>query len=446
MEELPASCGDNLLLVTPVIVRACSSPMKIAYFSCQMPYPPHHGGLVDDWARLSALKAAGARVVLVTWYSDFGEPPPQEYIDALHTVAEVVHTLPISPTFVERIKRLVRLTRWPSHVASRIPTLRLQKQVWASLDALGPDVVWLDSVYPTVMAQKAARRYQVPMFYRSHNIEHLYFARQIARSINLRDRLAWSVNMPHLERVERETWRAAEIVFDISMDDIKTWREQGHLNGQWLPPLVQPATVAKLSASDAWMPAYDVGYLGNLRTPNNIEGVLWLLREVWPIVRQARPGLTLLVAGSSPAQVIRDAAAQAGGVTLIENAPDAAAVLRDARVLVNPALSGSGVNVKSVEMLFTQARIVSAPQGVAGLPDHVRACFNVAGDARGFAQAVLDSLDQGALKEGAELSARIKAREEFDFKRIERVLAAMQGVLSSRGHIASTDVHQTPAH
>lgn len=416
--------------------------MKIAYFSCQMPYPPHHGGLVDDWARLCALKAAGARVVLITWYSDFGAPPPQEHIDALKTVAEVVHTLPISPTFVERVKRLVRLIWWPSHVASRIPKRREQAAVWASLDAFGPDVVWLDSLHPTAFAQMAAGRYQVPLFYRSHNIEHVYYARQIARSISLRDRLAWSLNMPHLERVEHETWRVAQIAFDISMDDMATWRQQGHANGQWLPPLVQPATVERLIAPYERPPAYDVGYLGNLRTPNNIEGVLWLLREVWPVMRQARPQLTMLLAGSSPAQVIKDAVEQAGGVTLLENAPDAAAVLRDARVLVNPALSGSGVNVKSVEMLFTNARIVAAPQGVAGLPEHVRACFTVATDAAEFARGVLEALALGPLEDGPALAARIKARQEFDFKRIERVIAAMQAVLVSRGRTRQPDMHQ----
>ena len=88
--------------------------MKIAYFSCQMPYPPHHGGLVDDWARLRALRAAGAQVALITWYADQGQPLPPDHIKALESVAEVVHTLPISATLVERAKRLVRLVRWPS--------------------------------------------------------------------------------------------------------------------------------------------------------------------------------------------------------------------------------------------------------------------------------------------------------------------------------------------
>lgn len=46
-------------------------------------------------------------------------------------------------------------------------------------------------------------------------------------------------------------------------------------------------------------------------------------------------------------------------MTLIENAPDAVAVLRDARVLVNPIFSGSGVNVKSVEMLIPERKMAA---------------------------------------------------------------------------------------
>jgi hypothetical protein len=100
------------------------------------------------------------------------------------------------------------------------------------------------------------------------------------------------------------------------------------------------------------------------------------------------------------------------------------------------------VNVKSVEMLFTNARIVAAPQGVAGLPEHVRACFTVATDAAEFARGVLEALALGPLEDGPALAARIKARQEFDFKRIERVIAAMQAVLVSRGRTRQPDMHQ----
>lgn len=398
--------------------------MKIAYFSCQMPYPATHGGLVDDWARLNAMKAAGADLALVTWYAEKGQGLPQAHVQALHTVASVVHTLPIQGTWSDRYKRLVRLARWPSHVSSRVPSKHALRALWASLDAFKPEAIWLDAIYPIWLARAAARRYGVPLFYRSHNIEHRYMRGQVSRATSLRDRLAWSMNLPHLRRVEFDAWRQAEVVFDISMDDLAWWREQGFAQGVWLPPLVNPEKASQLRAAWGPPPAFEVAYLGNLRTPNNVEGVLWFLREVWPLVRQQQPDARMLLAGSAPALAIEDAVKASSGVVLRPNPPDVVPVLRDARVLVNPIFGGSGVNVKSVEMLFAPARLVSSPQGVAGLPEAVSRCFAVATDASAFAQAVLQALQDGALH-GAELAQREAARAQFDFERVGDVLRLM---------------------
>lgn len=398
--------------------------MKIAYFSSQMPYPPTHGGRVDDWRRLKAMKEAGARIHLVTWCSDRpNERPSKAEIDMLSTVAEVVLVWPILRTWSERLVRLSRLPFWPSHVASRIPDRRQWQALWASLDQFQPDVIWQDGLYSCVAAQRAMRRQRVPLFYRSHNIEYRYFQQQVAKANTLRDKLAWGLNLPHLERVERDTIGCASRYFDISNDDMAFWKGQGYAHGTWLPPLIDPQFAARLSAPREAPPGFDVGYLGNLYAPNNVAGVLWFLKEVVPLLNQRQPGLKLFIAGSQPVQAIRDAVEAAQGVTLIENAPDAVAVLREARVLVNPIFSGSGVNVKSVEMLFAPAALVSAPQGVAGLPQHVKACFRLASEPRAFAQEVLHVL---ASEGGVDATARAQAQAEFGSRRITGVLEEMQ--------------------
>lgn len=409
--------------------------MRIVYFSCQMPFPATHGGLVDDWARINAMSAAGAQLALVTWYAEAGSGPDPAAMAALNRVAKVVHALPIAPSMSERLRRLVNLARWPSHVSSRMPAHGALAQLWQSLDQFKPEAIWLDALYPTALAQRAAKRYGVPMFYRSHNIEHRYMQGQVKRAVALRDRLAWSMNLPHLRRVEFETWAVAKAVFDISMDDLQWWQAHGFSHGHWLPPLVTPDKAASLSGPNAHAPQYDVGYLGNLRTPNNVEGILWFLREVWPMLLAQNAGLNFLLAGSTPSALIKEAAQVARNVTLLENPPDVGPVMRNAKVLINPVFAGSGVNVKSVEMLFTPARLVSSPQGVAGLPVAVQNCFDVASDAQGFADAINQAVRQGWLDKGEALLEREAVRAEFGFRKIEQVLAIMRDM---------TDAYQEP--
>lgn len=407
--------------------------MRIAYFSSQMPYPPTHGGRVDDWRRLQAMRLVGARIHLVTWCSDRpNERPTQTEIEMLSTVADVVHVWPISRTWSERFVRLSRLWRWPSHVASRVPSRAQWQALLASLEEFQPDVVWQDGLYGGVASQRVMRHLSLPLFYRSHNIEHRYFQQQVARAKSLRDKWAWGLNLPHLERVERETIRCATRYFDISNDDLAWWRSQGVEHGTWLPPLIDPQFAARLSAPRDRAPLFDVGYLGNLYAPNNVSGVLWFLSEVVPLLNQMRPGIKIFIAGSQPTPVVRDAVDRSQGVALMESPPDAAAVLREARVLVNPIFSGSGVNVKSVEMLFAPAELVSAPQGVAGLPEHVKTCFRLASDPSLFAQEIVQGLDAQV---SHHTTFRESAQAEFGLPRIASVIAEMRHcLLNGKAH------------
>jgi len=409
--------------------------MKIAYFSSQMPYPPTHGGRVDDWRRLLAMKAAGAELLLVTWCSDRpGERPSDEEIKSLSSVADIVHIWPIRRTWAERLLRLARLPFWPSHVASRIPGRKQWVDLRDSLDQFHPDVIWQDGVYAHVVAKRAKQHCVAPLFYRSHNIEYQYFRQQVAKARRWKDKLAWGLNLPHLERVERNSIREAALYFDISNDDLSFWLSQGYTKGRWLPPLIDPDFSKRLAMPLNGAPGYDVGYLGNLYAPNNVAGVLWFLKTVVPILLAKRPGLKIFVAGSRPVDEVRGAIEMLSCVTLIENAPDAVDILRSARVLVNPIFSGSGVNVKSVEMLFSHAVLVSAPQGVAGLPDSVRSCFHVTSEAQGFSDEILRGLSSETNEAISE--ARVRARNEFSSQRIGIVLNEMQDVVDRiRGHV-----------
>lgn len=396
--------------------------MRIAYFANETPWPTRHGGRVDTWTRMAAMQAAGAKLHLVSWYSPSDAPLPASTMQALGSVTEGSSLFVIRPSWPERFRRLINLRRWPSHVSSRVPVGRELADFWAAMDAFRPEAVWLDALYGTVLAQACAQRFSIPLFYRSHNIEHRYMAGQVSRATGWRDRLAWSMNLPHLRAIEFATLRAARTCYDISIDDMHWWQQQGMSHMAWLPPSVAPQLAQRLSAPLTQAPAFDVGYLGNLNTPNNVEGVLWFIHEVWPQVLNRRPGTTMQLAGSKPAEAIRTAAAQAPGLTLIENAPDAVDIWRNARVLVNPVFGGSGVNIKSVEMLFAPGHRVSTTQGLSGLPDTIRQCFHVANEAAMFAGHVVSLLDASQAQPPEDIQWLAQARAEFGQHRIVAVL------------------------
>ena len=128
----------------------------------------------------------------------------------------------------------------------------------------------------------------------------------------------------------------------------------------------------------------------------------------------------MVLAGSRPTEAVRRLTAGDARVTLLADPASVAAIAGAARVLVNPVQAGSGVNLKSVEMLFSHAHLVSTPAGVQGLSADAVACFDVHADAAAFAAAVA----RGLRAEGDTAAAprRLAARAPFAPDGVARLL------------------------
>ena len=114
--------------------------------------------------------------------------------------------------------------------------------------------------------------------------------------------------------------------------------------------------------------------------------------------------VTFLLAGSNPHPFIEKLGAKPG-IKLIPNVKSVAEVYEQGKVLINPIFSGSGVNVKSVEMLFSGKPVITTRQGVAGLPKSLQSCFRLAVNADDFAALCLSAsgADQNTSCASAEL-------------------------------------------
>lgn len=388
--------------------------MRILCIANDMPLPARSGGRVDVWRRLQALKAAGHSLALLCWFDEGrAEPPSLEVLDQLRAVCDELRIVPIRRSPAEIGQRLLNLWRWPSHVAARAVTLDWSDAlIWARTFA--PDVVWLDGLYGGAVARRLSHVLGKPLWYRSHNIEHRYMQAQQARETRWVRRLGLQANCFGLERFERAIMKAAVRVFDISLDDARFWQKEGFKQVEHLPTLVDAGFAARLKGSGVARDI-DLLYFGNLNTPNNVEAVRWLIGEVLPQVEFAG---RFVLAGSAPSDAVRMLVRGNSRIELIENPPDIVEVIARARVIVNPMRAGSGVNLKSVEMLFSDAALVSTSVGVAGLPPEARVCFVVQDEAAGFAVAIEAALNT----QPPALLPRVAVRERFSPLALSAVL------------------------
>ncbi len=365
-----------------------STSLRLLVVASEFPFPPVSGGRTDIWRRLCGLRSLGVRIFLVCWHTGAHGPPSREHLEAVRAVVEEVHVFPVSSRPGALLLRFFALPVYPSPVSARM----LAGGKWATLlraaASFAPQAVLLDGLFGYATASRLARMLGAPLSLRSHNIEHRYLADQARFAGSLRERFILLFSTIGMRRFESRALRRCSWVYDISSSDLEHWRRQGISRISWLPPMVQVPDADDRVAGRT----FDIVFLGNLHTPNNVMSVRWLLTDIFPRIRARLGEVSLCVAGSDPTAEIAQLCRAAPGVELMADPATPWPLYRAARVLVNPATSGSGVQIKTVEMLHCQIPVVTTSVGAQGLPADVKALLSIADDAADFAEAVVAAL------------------------------------------------------
>ena len=157
-----------------------------------------------------------------------------------------------------------------------------------------------------------------------------------------------------------------------------------------------------------------VAFVALLGWRPNADAAVWLVDEVWPLVRAKRPDARLLLVGRSPGPRVQRLAAP--DVTVTGTVPDTRPYLAQARLTVAPLLSGGGTRLKVLESLDVGRPVVATPIGGEGLEDLVGQGVTVTRSAPAMAEAVLDYLGdpEKATRDGLRGSQAVADRYAWD--------------------------------
>lgn len=363
--------------------------MKITLVCHDIPYPAIHGGRIDMWRRIKAFAQIGVELQLICW---FDKAPLREEVAEIKKYVDSAYFIKFKHDLCSSGYRLLNLVRYPLEVTSRLVVGKQLNHLISKVRAFKPHVIWLDGIHGGNVASKLSQHFDIPIVTRCHNIEHLYYQR-LFNSATGTSKFKRYLSVSHLETYEKSLLKNSLLFYDISSEDLKFWKNHGFRNGRYLPPLIevnphhqQDNYYQKIDKSNQ----YDVVFLGNLYSNNNVAGINWFLTQVLPEVRNHIPDIKVLIAGAKPINKIRQLCEETENVDLSINPPSAKEIYNSGNVLINPVLTGSGVSIKSLEMLMAGKPIVSTPQGIAGLPISVKQYFKIASDTQSFAAEIVN--------------------------------------------------------
>jgi len=345
--------------------------------------PPRGGGEQEHLGFVRAVYRAGWLALLVV--------PTDKELD-LDAYTKVIGRTPLVPT--TRRMSLLRLAhpRYPYVVASRPYPRHLADRI----RALAPHAtgVVTFSYKSRLIGEKIATGLSLPMVLRQHNREGEYH-RSLASGMHGPRKLVMTWEAWRIERDERNFDRSPAVtaVADISADDAAKRRAAGARRVLHVPPFAfDPDLAAGSIAARGRGTESRVLFLGALDVVTNQSALEWFTTQVWPLVLGELPTAVLDVVGSRPSAELRRQVGDVPNTELHADVPDVSPYLERAGVAVNPAVTGSGVNIKLVEYLQSGVPVVSTALATRGLDLRAGVDLEVHDEPVGFAAAVVAML------------------------------------------------------
>lgn len=377
--------------------------MKILVVLPRIPVPARDGGAIVMLESLQAMHAAGVDITILA----LNTSKHRADVSALrhlctNIIAVDVETHPsvvgaLRNLFMPRrsvIDRSIRHSYW---IERFITPATLQATV-RSAEAYGPfDIIHCEQLFTLELglharASLAMNNMAVPVvIYRSHNVEYRIQERMSEeRGRTLLERWYRSLLARRTKTFEEEALLLSDACATLSEDDADVYRAlnpQGAIES--VPPGIHLPTDEVVAS--AQRQADTICLLASMEWAPNVEGTLWFVRSVMPIIVKTRPSAVVHIAGRNPGPEITSL--HNGTSVIVHGEIENPIAFRLQYALsVVPLFSGSGVRIKILEALGAGCALVTTTIGAEGLPvahgTHVR----IADDANAFAQQCCDVL------------------------------------------------------
>ena len=384
--------------------------MKVLLLTQVLPYPPDSGPKVKTWNVLKYL-AQHHEVTLAS----FVRGDQTEAVRHLSQYCKAVHTAPM--------KRGAARDAWymAQSFASRQPFLMMRDdraEMRALIDRLASetqfDIAHADQLN---MCQYAQRVKGARKILDAHNALWLLYRRLWEtmkpgprKWLLKRD---WQLLKPYEGRLCREF----DGVLAVSHEDQAALAEA---MGQPAQMTVIPIAVD----TDEVLPvprrpdANHILHIGTMYWPPNIDGILWFIQEILPLIRAQRTAapVTFDVVGAQPPQSVRDLAQPGSGINVTGYVTDPNVYIEQAALMVVPLRAGGGMRVKILNALAQGLPIVSTTLGCEGIAAEHEKHLLIADTPYDFASATLRLLNDRALADTLGRNGRALIKQQYDYR------------------------------
>ncbi len=371
------------------------------------PYPPDSGGRIRQW---EFIKCLGKRhdLTLVFFINRGEEKMLQGAFDGICSRVETVtHAGDVDLSGPQSLP-------WPM----RAYGVDAMKKLLSDLSADRYDLLLIDFIY---MAQHRFL-FDIPAVLHEHNIESSLY-KQYAELPNVKDMeifglhkeaLFWKATWMLMRQYENKIWPAFDLRLTVSRldqmemesrcPDGKTIVAENGVSTQGIRLL--PASRSK-----------KILFVGTMNYFPNVDGALFMVQSIMPLVWQRDPDIRLCIAGREIPRHIREFGADSR-IEIVSDFPDIHDIAAGCCLSVVPLRLGGGTRIKILEAFALGLPVVSTAKGCEGLAIEDGRHLIVRDEPDAFAEAVALLANDPQLADSLRGNGRRLVEERYDWQKI----------------------------
>jgi glycosyltransferase involved in cell wall biosynthesis len=380
--------------------------MNILLLTQVLPYPPDSGPKVKTWNVIKYL-AQHHSVTLVSFVR--GDQSVQ--VRALESVCKAVYTVPISRHPLNELRYMgLSLLSGEPYLILRDDRAAMRGLVDRLALDTSFDIVHADQLN---MAQYAARVPGGCKVLDAHNALWLLYKRLSDTMKPGPKKWMLGRDWRRLKTYEGKICREFDGVIAVSEEDKNALEEAAGapVDIEVIPITVDTEDVKEISRDPE---ANHILHIGTMYWPPNIDGVLWFIGEVLPIIRKIRPEIVFDIVGANPPREILAAAEVNGGINVTGYVENPIPIQKNAGAMVVPLRAGGGMRVKILNAMAQGIPVVTTSLGCEGIRVESGRHLLIADTPQEFARATLRLLDDRKLSNELRQNARQLIQKKYD--------------------------------
>jgi glycosyltransferase involved in cell wall biosynthesis len=393
--------------------------MYILQITNKIPYPPIDGGAIAimDMARNFSEEGHLVTILAINTPKHFFDPEkiPKEVIGDVKIKAVFIN----NPIGVLSILKNFFFSNLP-YTLERFISKSFSDAIIRELKDIKWDIIQIEGLYLTSYIPLIRSNSSALITFRAHNIEHEIWKRIALQEKNIVKRYYYNNLVKRIVDFKKSILNSYDVLIPITSRDFEHFK----LFGNTKPVFVATAGINEIQefSKNEDIELDDIFYIGALDWMPNQEGLLWFVKEVWPIIFTNFSNLKFHVAGRNCPKWLKSKLIKENGICFHGEVPSAFEFVKNYGIMVVPLISGSGIRIKILQGMQCQKPIVTTNIGAEGI--EVINDFNIliANNAIEFQNKITSLLNNKELKNSIGTNASIFVKQSYNNNRIIKQL------------------------